>query len=58
MDRNLIVQIKCPVCKRRLLDANKGTHSAVSLASEYNGNADYYTKCWHCGNIIGIRKIG
>ena len=20
--------------------------------------ADYYTKCWHCGNIIGIRKIG
>ena len=49
-------QLKCPVCGRRLIDSRKGIRTQLALASEAK-NADYFTKCWSCGNEIGIKKI-
>ncbi len=57
MDKEMLVQLKCPFCKRRILDASKSIKSSIQPASQYS-RSDYYAKCWNCGRIIGISKIG
>ena len=49
----------CPECGRRLIDSNETTISELRSKKKIpvGWNADYFQKCWKCGEEIGIRKV-
>ena len=50
--------IKCPICQKRLMDYRAGIETYVSpIDIDEDDTADFFTKCRHCGKVIGIRKI-
>lgn len=49
-------QIKCPICRKRLMDQREGIEAYVSPVTEL-GEADFFAKCKSCGNEIGIKKL-
>lgn len=52
-------QLKCPVCNRRLIDAQEDTESELVPEKEIKSGwvPDYFQKCPSCKNQIGIRKV-
>lgn len=53
----MLVPLHCPVCHRRLMDADEGIldYMNVCLASK-NMDADFQIKCPKCGKKINIIK--
>lgn len=50
-------QIKCPICNRRLIDAEESVESEVRVFNPAETwKADYYLKCWKCKSNIGLKK--
>jgi len=49
----------CPECGRRLIDSNETTISELRSKKKIpvGWNADYFQKCWKCGEEIGIKKV-
>ncbi len=51
-------QIKCPICNRRLIDAEESVESEVRVFNPAETwKADYYFKCWKCKSNIGLKKL-
>lgn len=53
-------QLTCPVCGfKRLIDSSESTQSELKAEKDIRGmwKPDYYQKCPHCKNQIGIRKV-
>jgi len=49
-------KIMCPICQKRLMDYREGIEAYASPVDE-DDTADFFTKCRHCGKVIGIRRI-
>ena len=49
-------QIKCPICRKRLMDYSEGIEAYASPTTEMS-HADFFAKCKYCRNEIGIRKL-
>lgn len=51
-------RILCPVCSSRVIDEGAETQTEIRIfkpADEWR--ADYYTRCWKCKTILGLRKL-
>ena len=53
------IQLKCPVCGRRLIDAASGTQSELKEEEkmQHGWIPDYIQKCAGCKKTIAIRKV-
>jgi len=50
-------ELRCPNCKKRLIDEGSKTESKILIVNDEEDVADYYLKCERCKNLIGIKKI-
>lgn len=51
-------RLKCPICSARLIDEAEHIKSEVrAIKQNQDWQADYFTKCWHCKNEIGIKRL-
>ena len=50
--------IKCPICQKRLMDYRAGIVTYVTpIDIDEDDIADFFTKCRHCGKVIGIKMV-
>ena len=55
--RNSNVDIKCPICKAKLIEADSDVIVEVRVINDdiEGWNPDLVQKCWKCKSKIGIR---
>ena len=52
------VNLRCPCCKKRVIDSDAGVMSEIRVVSEdTDWKPDYLGKCKKCGAEIGIKKL-
>ena len=53
----MMVQVKCPLCHKRLMDAEEVVVKGTKVTAAQQGESgDYQVKCNFCKNKINIRK--
>jgi DNA-directed RNA polymerase subunit RPC12/RpoP len=58
------IEIPCPHCGHRLMDADKGVQTMTKVVNPYDHGLpanswmpDFYIKCLRCKKKIGLKKL-
>ena len=51
-------QVNCPHCGGRVAESDESVKTEIRiLYPNIKWKADYYTKCWKCHTIVGLKKL-